>query len=70
MPFSSFQDPEDVRRAHKALNELWRLIRPLVGPADQQSEHDRLAHVVASLTMASHDEEDLIEKAWERFWQR
>ncbi|WP_377844066.1 hypothetical protein [Bosea sp. UC22_33] len=70
MPFSSFQDPADLQRAQAALDEMWRRIRPIIDEADQPRERDRLVYLVASYTLAAHDEDDLIERVWERYWQR
>ena len=70
MPFSSFHHPADLGRAQAALDELWRRIKPIVDEAEQQREYDRLVYLVSSFTLAAHDEEDLIERVWERYWQR
>lgn len=70
MPFSSFQDPADLARAQGALDELWRRIKPIVEERHQQCEHDRLVYLVASFALVAHDEEDLIERVWQRYWQR
>jgi hypothetical protein len=70
MPFSSFRDPPDLDRAQNALEELWRRIKPVIEDRHQQREHDRLVYLVASFNLAAHDEEDLIQRVWERYWQR
>lgn len=70
MPFSSFHDPADLARAQRALGDLWRRIRPTVDPADEAREHDRLVYLVASFTLVAEDAEDLIERVWERYWQK
>ena len=70
MPFSSFRDPSDIARAQSVLDELWRRIKPVIEDCDQQREHDRLVFLVASFALAVQDEDDLIERVWERYWQR
>ncbi|RYF30698.1 MAG: hypothetical protein EOO23_04540 [Comamonadaceae bacterium] len=70
MPFSTFQDPADLARAPGALEQLWQRIKPIIEEADQQREYDRLVYLVAASALAAHDEEDLIERVWERYWQR
>lgn len=70
MPFSSFRNPSDLARAQSALDDLWRRIQPIIEDCDQQREHDRLVFLVASCTLAAEDEKDLIERVWERYWQR
>ncbi len=70
MPFSSFHDPADLRRAQAALDELWQRIKPILNEVDQQREYDRLVYLVAAYTLAAHDEANLIQRVWERYWQR
>ncbi|RYF30765.1 MAG: hypothetical protein EOO23_04360 [Comamonadaceae bacterium] len=70
MPFSSFHNPEDIARAQTALDQLWRRIKSIIEQEDQQREYARLVYLVASFALAAHDEEDLIERVWERYWQR
>ena len=70
MPLSSFHDSADLARAQGALEQLWRRIKPILDEADQQREYDRLVYLVAAFTLAAQDEEDLIERVWERYWQR
>lgn len=70
MPFSSFRDPADVARAHAALSELWRRIKPLIDDRDLAREHDRLAYLVASFTLTALDEEELIQRVWDRYWRK
>ncbi|WP_377848597.1 hypothetical protein [Bosea sp. UC22_33] len=70
MPFSSFHDPADFARAQGALDQLWQRIKVIIEEADQQREYDRLAFLVASFALVTQDEDDLIERVWERYWQR
>jgi len=70
MPFSSLSDPADLARAQRALDATWERIQPLVDEADQQKERARLAYIVAAFTLVAFDEEDLAERAWNRFWEK
>lgn len=70
MPFSSFSDPTDIARAQGAFEIAWSRIKRLVIEADREREHARLVFIIASLARASYDEEELAERAWERYWQR
>ncbi|RYF31625.1 MAG: hypothetical protein EOO23_01950 [Comamonadaceae bacterium] len=70
MPLSSFQNPADLQRANAALDQLWQRIKPIIEEPDQQREYHRLVYLVAAFALAAHDEEDLIERVWERYWQR
>ncbi|WP_336814447.1 hypothetical protein [Bosea sp. MMO-172] len=70
MPLSSLHDPADLARAQGALEIAWERIRPLVAEADRKHEHTRLAYIVASYALVAVDEDDLAQRAWDRFWQR
>lgn len=69
MPLSSFHDPADLGRAQAALDELWRRIKPIVDERHQEREYYRLVYLVAAFTLAAQDEDDLIDRVWERYWQ-
>ena len=69
MPLSSLRDPADLARAQAALDAAWDRIRPLIDLHDQERERIRLSYIIASFTPAALDEDDLIERAWKRFWQ-
>lgn len=70
MPFSSFSDTADIARTQGALEIAWSRIKRLVIEEDREREHARLVFIIASLAHASYDEEELAERAWERYWQR
>lgn len=70
MPFSSLHDPADIARAQGALEQVWERIRPLIAEADQEHERTRLAYIVSSYALVALDEDDLAQRAWDRFWQR
>ena len=69
MPLSSLQDPADLARAQGALEIVWARIRPLVAEDDRDREHIRLAFIVASYALVAIDEDDLAERAWDRYWK-
>lgn len=70
MPFSSFSDTADIARAQGALEIAWSRVQRLVIEEDCEREHARLVFIIASLAQTSYDEEELAERAWERYWQR
>ena len=70
MPFSSLHDPADLARAQGALEIVWARIKPLVAEGDREHEHIRLAYIFASYALISLDEDDLAQRAWDRYWQR
>lgn len=70
MPFSAFSDPTDIARAQGALEIVWKRIRPIVAEADREREHARLVFIISSLALVSLDEEELAERAWDRYWER
>jgi len=69
MPLFSFKKPADLSRAQGALEATWRLLKPLLDDPDLEREHARLTFIIASLELATHDEQELIERCLERYWQ-
>lgn len=69
MPLFSFKKPADLSRAQGALEATWRLPKPLLDDPDLEREHARLTFIIASLELATHDEQELIERCLERYWQ-
>jgi hypothetical protein len=70
MPFSSFNDPADVARAHAALDRAWEKIKPQLPEGTNLAvERQRLAYIVASLALVAGDDHDLIQRAIARFRQ-
>lgn len=64
MPFSSLTGPVDLARAHAALEAAWIEIKAQQPDID---ERDRLAFIVASLAPIAMDEDDLAQRAAEKF---
>ena len=69
MPFSSFSDPADIARAQHALEATWTRIEPLVADEHREIERARLVYIIASFALSFVDEEELAQRAWERYWQ-
>ncbi len=68
MPLFSFKEPADLSRAQGALEATWRLLKPLLDDPDLERAH-ALTFIIASLVPATHDEQELIERCLERYWQ-
>lgn len=67
MPFSTLTDPVDLARAQAALESVWTEVQDAV-PADRaESERVRLAYIIASLAPVALDEDELVQKALDRF---
>lgn len=69
MPFSSLRDPADLARAQGALEIAWTQIKPMVREEDREREYSRLAYLVASYALVALDEDDLAQRARDRFSQ-
>lgn len=69
MPLFSFTEPADLSRALGALEAAWRMLRPLIDEPDREREHARLTFIIASLVPTTYDEQELLERALERYWQ-
>ena len=68
MPFSSLTGPVDLARAHAALEAAWTEIKAQQPDIDERErERERLAFIVASLAPLAMDEEDLAQRAAEKF---
>lgn len=70
IPFSSFNNPADVARAHGALDRAWKILRSEVPDEDHERERTRLAYIVASIALIAADDEELVARALERFRRR
>lgn len=70
IPFSCFSDPADVARAQGALDKAWAAVVPTVPEDQQELERARMAYIVASYALVANDEEELAQRAVERFRQR
>ncbi|CAD5295099.1 conserved hypothetical protein [Bosea sp. 62] len=67
MPYSSLNDLVDVARAQAALDRAWQQLKPGVASADWERERSRLAYIIAAFAMVAMDEDDLVDRALERF---
>ncbi|WP_336813478.1 hypothetical protein [Bosea sp. MMO-172] len=67
MPFSTLTDPVDLARAQAALESVWAEVQDGV-PADRvASERIRLSYIIANLAPVALDEDELVQKALDRF---
>lgn len=69
IPFSTLSDPADVARAQAALDAAWADVMSSVSEADQERERTRLAYIVSSYVLIAGDEDELAQRAVERFRQ-
>lgn len=67
IPFSCFSDPADVARAQGALDTAWAEVSSTVPEEQHELERTRLAYIVASYALVAVDEEELAQRAVERF---
>lgn len=69
MPFSSLNDPVDIARSLAAWEAAWGRIQsqqiPMLGSED--AERVRLQYIVGALVPLALDEDELVERAIERF---
>lgn len=69
MPFSSLTDPIDLARAQAALEKAWAELRPSLPTGSDEQERNNLAYV-ASLVPLALDEDDLAQRAIDRFREK
>ncbi len=67
MPFSSLTDAVELARASAALDAAWNEVRLSLSDPYDERERTRLAYIVASLVAVAEDEDDLTQRAIERF---
>ena len=68
MPFLSLRDPVDVARAHAAYSTAWdKLVEENAIATKAPSARDRLAYIIAVLAPICADEDELVERAIQRF---
>lgn len=67
IPFSCFSDPADVARAQGALDKAWAELASSVPEEQHELERTRLAYIVASYALIAIDEDELAQRAVERF---
>ncbi len=70
MPFSSLTDPIDLARAQAALEKAWSDLKPSLPPESGERERNNLAYIVASLVPLALDEDDLAQRAIDRFREK
>lgn len=66
MPFSSLA-PEDIARTRAALDAAWDEVKSTVPDGLEEQERTRLAYIIASFVAVAEDEEDLAQRAIERY---
>ncbi|MBD3846972.1 hypothetical protein IED13_14780 [Bosea sp. SSUT16] len=70
MPFSSLTDPIDLARAEAALERAWAELKPSLPQGADERERNNLAYIVASLVPLALDEDDLAQRAIDRFREK
>lgn len=70
IPFSTFNDPADVARAQGALDKAWAEVASSVPVEQHELERARMAYLVASYALVAGDEDELAQRAVERFRHR
>ena len=70
MPFSSLTDPIDLARAEAALDKAWVELQPSLPSGSDERERNNLAYIVASLVPLALDEDDLAQRAIDRFREK
>lgn len=70
MPFSSLTDPIDLARAEAALERAWAELKPSSPEGSNQQERNNLAYIIASLVPLALDEDDLAQRAIDRFREK
>lgn len=70
MPFSSLTDPVDLARAEAALEKAWSKLKPALPEGSDELERNNLAYIVASLVPLALDEDDLAQRAIDRFREK
>ncbi len=69
MPFSSLNDPVDVARSLAAWEAAWRRIQHQQASMldSPEAERARLRYIIGSLAPLALDEDELVERAVQRF---
>lgn len=70
MPFSSLTDPIDLARAEAALEKAWAELKPSLAGGSHEHDRNNLAYIVASLVPLALDEDDLAQRAIDRFREK
>ncbi|MGO4175476.1 hypothetical protein [Bosea sp. TAF32] len=63
-------DPVDLARAEAALEKAWAELKPSLPEGSREHERNNLAYIVASLVPLALDEDDLAERAIDRFREK
>ncbi len=69
MPFSSLKDPVDLARAQGALEAAWSEIQSAIPEERADEERTRLVYIIAALAAVAGDEQELKERALDRYRQ-
>lgn len=70
MPFSSLTDPIDLARAQAALEKAWVELRRSLPDETVEQGRNNLAYIIASLVPLALDEDDLAQRAIDRFREK
>jgi hypothetical protein len=70
MPFSSLTDPVDLARAQAALEKAWADLKPMLAAGSEEQGRNDLAYIVASLVPLALDEDDLAQRAIDKFREK
>ncbi|MCR4524539.1 MULTISPECIES: hypothetical protein [unclassified Bosea (in: a-proteobacteria)] len=63
-------DPIDLARAEGALEKAWAELNPSLSAGSDELERNNLAYIVASLVPLALDEDDLAQRAVDRFREK
>lgn len=67
MPFSSLKDPVDLARAQGALDAAWSEIQSTIPEERVDEERTRLVYIIAALAAVAGDEQELKQRALDRY---
>lgn len=67
MPLSSLSHPVELARASATLEAAWNEVRLTLRDPFDERERTRLAYIVTSLLANAEDEDDLAQRAVERY---
>ncbi|MFJ5369543.1 hypothetical protein ACIPIA_09990 [Bosea sp. CER48] len=63
-------DPVDLARAEAALEKAWAELKASLSEGSDELERNNLAYIVASLVPLALDEDDLAQRAIDRFREK
>jgi hypothetical protein len=70
MPILKLTDPIDLPRAEAGLEKAWAELKPSLSAGSDELERNNLAYIVDSLVPLALDEDDLAQRAIDRFREK